>query len=69
MRTLKGHTDWVYGVVVTPDGRQAISASGDKTLKVWDLASGVEVRTLRGHMDSVYGVAVTSDGRQVISAS
>ena len=30
----------VYGVAVTPDGRQAISASGDHTLKVWDLASG-----------------------------
>ena len=25
---------------MTPDGRQAVSASGDRTLKVWDLASG-----------------------------
>ena len=36
-------------MAVTPDGRQAISASVDKTLKVWDLASGAEVRTLEGH--------------------
>ena len=49
IRTLQGHTGWVNGVAVTPDGRQAISASEDKTLKVWDLASGAEVRTLAGH--------------------
>ena len=56
-------------MAVTPDGRQAISASGDSTLKVWDLASGAEVRTLQGHTDTVYGVAVTPDGRQAVSAS
>ena len=68
MRTLQGHTR-VSGVAVTPDGRQAISASYDNTLKVWDLASGAEVRTLPGHTGTVYGVAVTPDGRQAISAS
>ena len=36
LRTLEGHSDWVNGVAVTPDGRRAVSASGDKTLKVWD---------------------------------
>ena len=54
---------------MTPDGRYAISASLDKTLKVWDWATGELVRTLEGHADSVYGVAVTPDGRHAISAS
>ena len=36
-------------VAVTPDGRHAVSASEDQTLKVWDLASGAELRTLAGH--------------------
>ena len=40
LRTLTGHTDAVNGVALTPDGRLAVSASGDETLKVWDVASG-----------------------------
>ena len=36
-------------VAVTPDGQRAVSASKDKTLKVWDLESGRELRTLEGH--------------------
>ena len=34
---------------MTPDGQRAVSASGDQTLKVWDLESGRELRTLTGH--------------------
>ena len=41
----------VTGVAVSPDGRRAVSASDDKTLKVWDLESGRELRTLEGHSD------------------
>ena len=39
-RTLQGHSDWVLGVAITPDGKHAVSASWDQTLKVWDLGSG-----------------------------
>ena len=49
MRTLQGHTGLVNAVAVTPDGRQAISASDDRTLKVWDLASGPKLRSLGPH--------------------
>jgi WD40 repeat protein len=41
----------------------------DKTLKVWDLETGRELRTLEGHSGPVYGVAVSRDGRRVVSAS
>jgi WD40 repeat protein len=51
------------------DGKRAVSASDDKTLKVWDSESGRELRTLKGHSHSVYGVAVTPDGKQAVSAS
>jgi WD40 repeat protein len=67
--TLMGHTEEVKAVAVTPDGRRAISASRDRTLKVWDVESGQELRTLTGHTAGVTAVAVTPDGRQVISAS
>ena len=59
----------MFDVVVTADGRWAVSVSGDNTLKVWDLGSGQIIRTLQGHTKSVFGVAVTADGRWVVSAS
>ena len=49
LRTLRGHEDSVNAVALTADGRRAVSASWDQTLKVWDLDSGEELRTLRGH--------------------
>ena len=68
MRTLEGHSNRVTAVAVTSEGGQAISASDDKTLKVWDLKTGKEVRTLEGHSDRVTAVAVTPEGGQAISA-
>ncbi|HEY9600907.1 MAG TPA: hypothetical protein V6C85_04800, partial [Allocoleopsis sp.] len=69
LRTLSGHSWSVNAVAVTVDGKQAISASDDNTLKLWDLATGEELRTLYGHSWSVNAVAVTVDGKQAISAS
>lgn len=68
LRTLEGHT-LVKGVAMTPDGRRAVSASSDSTLKVWDLENGRALYTLEGHCHSVNGVAMTADGRQAVSAS
>ncbi len=69
IRTLEGHTISVDAVAVTPDGKHAISGSGDDTLKVWDLESGEEIQTLTGHTSPVKGVAVTPDGRHAVSGS
>ncbi|MCH2245477.1 MAG: hypothetical protein MK111_12675 [Crocosphaera sp.] len=54
---------------VTPDGLKAVSASDDKTLKLWDLATGQELLTLTGHNDWVTAVSVTPDGLKAVSAS
>src|SRR6185369_4161530 len=51
------------------DGRRVVSASDDKTLKVWDLASGQLVATLQGHGSFVTACAMSPDGRCVVSAS
>jgi WD40 repeat protein len=69
IRTLEGHTDSVSAVAVTPDGRRALSASEDRTLRLWDLGTGQTIRALEGHTDFVSGVAVTPDGRRALSAS
>jgi WD40 repeat protein len=62
-------TDAVYAVAMTPDGRRAVSASHDKTLRLWDLESDRPLRTLEGHTEWVKAVAVTPDGRRAVSAS
>ena len=56
-------------MTITADGRRVVSASEDKTLKVWDLETGREERTLQGHQNSVCAVAITPDGRRVASGS
>ena len=42
LRTIKGHNGWVFRIILTPDGKQAISC-GD-AIRVWDLDKGQELR-------------------------
>ena len=65
--TLTGHKREVNAIAV--NGRLAVSASEDKTLKVWDMETGHELRTLRGHTGGVHGVALSGHGRLAVSAS
>jgi WD40 repeat protein len=67
--TLKGHTDAVNSVVYSPDGKRLASASWDKTVKVWDAASGQEIMTLKGHTFNVVSVAFSPNGKRLASAS
>jgi WD40 repeat protein len=64
-----GHRGPVRAVAVSPDGRHAVSASEDHTLKVWDLETGRELRTLTGHSAPVSGVSINPDGRRAVSTS
>lgn len=76
----QGNTAWVNKIAVTPNGQMAITAAGDRalkikvpsadsTLKVWNLRWGSEMKTLRGHTYGVTAVAVTPDGKRAISSS
>jgi len=75
VQTLSGHTHWVLGLAFAPDGpssspgrgSQLVSASWDRTVKLWDVASGRCLHTLEGHTDRVYAVAWSPDGRTVAS--
>ncbi len=66
---LRGHEAWVRSVAVTPDGKYVVSGSGDNTVRLWELATGQEVRRFTGHDDAVLSVAVTPDGKYVVSGS
>ena len=67
--TLTGHTGLVTALACSPDGTRIVSGSADKTLKIWDAASGGELATLVGHKGPVTAVAYCSDGTRIASGS
>jgi NACHT domain- and WD repeat-containing protein len=66
---LSGHNNSVQALAATPDGRLLVSASWDRTVRVWDLMTGRAVHVLEGHEQYVESVAVTWDGTRAVSGS
>jgi len=64
--SLKGHSDTVYAITFTPDEKNVVTASFDKTLKIWESATGKDVKTLGGgpggHQQMVLCLSVSADG-------
>ncbi|KAJ2786854.1 pre-mRNA-splicing factor prp46 [Coemansia interrupta] len=60
MRVISGHIGWVRSLAVEPGNKWFASGSVDRTIKIWDLASGTLKLTLTGHVSPVRGLAVSS---------
>ncbi|KAI9655072.1 MAG: pre-mRNA-splicing factor prp46 [Trizodia sp. TS-e1964] len=59
MRVISGHLGWVRSLAVEPGNEWFASGAGDRTIKIWDLASGTLKLTLTGHISAVRGLAVS----------
>ncbi|MFN8922502.1 MAG: WD40 repeat domain-containing protein, partial [Sphingobacteriia bacterium] len=66
-RTLRGHGLDVNAVAFSPDSKLLATASSDRTLRLWEVATGSLVRTLEGHTASVNAVAFNKDGNLLAS--
>ncbi len=64
-----GHSQAVASVAFSPDGKTALSGSFDHTARLWDLATGREIRKLEGHSKEVTSVAFSPDGKTALSGS
>ncbi|MEA5581072.1 serine/threonine-protein kinase [Nodularia harveyana UHCC-0300] len=67
-QALEGHEYLVLSVAISGDG-QIFASSGDRLIKVWNLATGKEIATLNSHSQRVNVVAISPDGRTLVSGS
>jgi serine/threonine protein kinase len=68
-KTLKGHASDVNSVAFSPDGATLASGSDDKTIKLWNLATGEKIHTLNGHNQWIWAIAFSPDGKILASGS
>ena len=65
---MTGHAGAVRIVAFRPDGRRVASGGADRTVRIWDPATGRLLETVRSHQTPIAGLAYSPDGRRIASA-
>ncbi len=68
-RVLLGHKDEIRSALFSPGGRYVVSASIDRTARIWDAQTGETVRILTGHSAGIRWASYSPDGRHIVTAS
>ncbi|HEX7837192.1 MAG TPA: CHAT domain-containing protein, partial [Kofleriaceae bacterium] len=63
------HQEWVTSAAFSPDGMRVVTASIDKTARVWDTATGKPLGAPLTHQEWVTSAAFSPDGTRVVTAS
>ncbi|KAG2345926.1 hypothetical protein BDR05DRAFT_988531 [Suillus weaverae] len=67
LRTFEDHEGTIKAVAVFPDKRRMVTGSEDKTIRLWDLKTGVVLKKMEGHSIAVSVLAVSRDGQIIAS--
>ncbi|MCB0197767.1 MAG: PD40 domain-containing protein, partial [Anaerolineae bacterium] len=68
LQTFSGHTHNVDFATFSPDGQTIATVSNDKTIRLWDVATGQEIQRFEGHKSAVNFVDFSPDGQTIVSA-
>ncbi|MDP8229381.1 MAG: hypothetical protein P9M15_08010, partial [Candidatus Electryoneaceae bacterium] len=62
IRTLTGHTSYIWDIEFDPTGAVIATASGDNSIKIWTTSTGQLASTFEGHSSTVFTLAFNPDG-------
>jgi WD40 repeat protein len=65
--TLKGHEKAVSFASFSPDGRRVVTASEDRTARIWDAKTGAVLAVLKGHEEGLRFASFSPDGKMVLT--
>jgi Tol biopolymer transport system component len=68
-RVLADHDQSLSSADFSPDGKRIVTASGDKTARIWDTETAKEMAVLRGHDGDLSSAAFSPDGKRIVTAS
>ncbi|KAG2741376.1 WD40 repeat-like protein [Suillus brevipes Sb2] len=67
LRNFEDHDETIWTVAAFHDTRRMVTGSWDKTLRIWDLETGIVLKKMEGHSSKVEALAVSRDGQIIAS--
>jgi WD40 repeat protein len=68
-QVLAAHADLIYDVTFSPGSKMLATTGYDRLIKLWDVATGKEIRVLKDHSDTVYSLSFSPDGKLLASGA